>query len=34
VNLEALCGSNFASIVGGFWDHSGGQKWSNSGAEN
>ena len=33
VNLEAQCGSNFASIFGGFWDHSGGQKWSKSGAE-
>ena len=33
VNLEAQCGSNFASIFGGFWVHSGGQKWSKSGAE-
>ena len=33
VNLEARCGSNFASFLGGFWDPSGGQKWSKSGAE-
>ena len=33
VNLEARCGSNFASFFGRFLDPSGGQKWSKSGAE-